>query len=77
MKRVNVIQTFDGKQFKDQKEATKYLNDEFSRLMHRAFQGLTSNHQRSYMSMTSFINENLDLFVLLKTVKDDLKLDDE
>jgi hypothetical protein len=84
MKKVIIAKfiTFDNKEFNTEKEAKKHLikleSDLITKMSAGVIDTLTDSERlKKLSSISTFINDNLDSFVLLKQIQNDMLLIDE
>lgn len=72
MKTITMYQTYDGAVHPTQKAAYHHLDVKYGDLMSRVAGKLCQIDK--YKATSEYIDENLDQFLLLKQIKDDMKL---
>lgn len=72
MKQINMIQTHDGIVHDSVQDATKYLQKQYGDNLLSIGRKLAN---QNYTTVTNFINDNLNLFIQLKAIKDDMKIE--
>lgn len=75
MKLVERFQTLDGQEYKTKRDALQHLDKLYGCKMTSLFNRMNLETDFKYERCTNWIDENLDLFVELKRIKDDMVLD--
>lgn len=75
MRSLIVYQTSDGQQFEHREDADRHADRRYGELVTKLAHELVQIDKYSRMAL--FIDENLDRFVALKALKDDMQLEDE
>ena len=72
MKQINQIQTHDGIMHDSVQDATRYLQKQYGDCILGIGKKLAN---QNYTTVTNFINDNLNLFIQLQAIKDDMKIE--
>lgn len=74
MKKITKIQTLNGVLHDDVKSAKRHLEKLYGDHLLAIGRSLANS---SYTNVTEYIDSNLDAFVKLKAIKDDMELEDQ
>ena len=74
MKKIFKIQTFDGLEFDSVKDAERHLNNIHGILLAKLSHNIVN---LKFAQIGDYIDENVDLFVKLQTIKNDLLLEND
>lgn len=76
MKKVTKFETFDGVLHDNEKKAAQYLGRVYVNVLDRLSARMVDTTDGKYVKTQEFIDANLDTFVELKMIKDDLEIID-
>ena len=75
MKKVLVYETHDKQIFDSYDDANKYLDKKYGNLLTRTVNKLLDETDGKYQKMVYWLDENLNTFLILNKIKNDMELE--
>lgn len=77
MKYIKMVRTFDGQLHISKEEAIRYLDVMYTNRMSTFAAALIDHSFGNYQKTKEWLDENLDIFVTLKEIKDDMSMEED